>query len=150
MPLWSKLWSAKFGFLKIKHKMRKTSHFTVKYTKIPHFFKCGIGGGRWIREPRGFSRDDTLCYEERRRWIRFAAAKPRADGQSTGLSVWAALLNPPSKAKTANIIRCSLFLVGEGGFEPPKAVPADLQSVPFGHSGIPPYEVRLLSMLWSW
>ena len=26
----------------------------------------------------------------------------------------------------------------EGGFEPPKAVPADLQSVPFGHSGIPP------------
>ena len=31
------------------------------------------------------------------------------------------------------------FLVGEGGFEPPKALPADLQSVPFGHSGIPPY-----------
>ena len=29
-------------------------------------------------------------------------------------------------------------LVGEGGFEPPKASPADLQSVPFGHSGIPP------------
>ena len=32
-------------------------------------------------------------------------------------------------------------LVGEGGFEPPKALPADLQSVPFGHSGIPPYSV---------
>ena len=32
-------------------------------------------------------------------------------------------------------------LVGEGGFEPPKASPADLQSVPFGHSGIPPYSV---------
>ena len=31
-----------------------------------------------------------------------------------------------------------LILVGEGGFEPPKALPADLQSVPFGHSGIPP------------
>ena len=29
--------------------------------------------------------------------------------------------------------------VGESGFEPLKAVPADLQSVPFGHSGIPPY-----------
>ena len=28
--------------------------------------------------------------------------------------------------------------LGEGGFEPPKAVPADLQSVPFGHSGIRP------------
>ena len=34
-----------------------------------------------------------------------------------------------------------LSLVGEGGFEPPKASPADLQSVPFGHSGIPPYSV---------
>ena len=30
------------------------------------------------------------------------------------------------------------FLVGEGGFEPPKAKPADLQSVPFGHSGTLP------------
>ena len=25
--------------------------------------------------------------------------------------------------------------MGDGGFEPPKALPADLQSVPFGHSG---------------
>ncbi len=31
-----------------------------------------------------------------------------------------------------------LLKMEEGGFEPPKAVPADLQSVPFGHSGIPP------------
>lgn len=30
--------------------------------------------------------------------------------------------------------------VGEGGFEPPKAEPPDLQSGPFGHSGIPPVE----------
>ena len=29
--------------------------------------------------------------------------------------------------------------MGDGGFEPPKALPADLQSVPFGHSGNPPY-----------
>ena len=28
--------------------------------------------------------------------------------------------------------------MGDGGFEPPKALPADLQSVPFGHSGNPP------------
>ena len=32
-------------------------------------------------------------------------------------------------------------MVEEGGFEPPKASPADLQSVPFGHSGTPPYLV---------
>ncbi len=31
------------------------------------------------------------------------------------------------------------YLVGDGGFEPPKALPADLQSVPFGHSGNLPY-----------
>ena len=31
------------------------------------------------------------------------------------------------------------YLVGEGGFEPPKALLTDLQSAPFGHSGIPPY-----------
>ena len=33
-------------------------------------------------------------------------------------------------------------LVGEGGFEPPKSLTTDLQSAPFGHSGIPPYEIR--------
>ena len=33
------------------------------------------------------------------------------------------------------------YLVGDGGFEPPKELPADLQSAPFGHSGILPYQV---------
>ena len=33
------------------------------------------------------------------------------------------------------------FLVGEDGFEPSKLKATDLQSAPFGHSGIPPYEV---------
>ena len=33
-------------------------------------------------------------------------------------------------------------VMGRGGFEPPKQFAADLQSVPFGHSGISPY--------WSW
>ena len=32
--------------------------------------------------------------------------------------------------------------VGRGGFEPPKAVPADLQSAPFGHSGTDPWDRR--------
>ena len=30
-----------------------------------------------------------------------------------------------------------------GGFEPPKQFAADLQSVPFGHSGIHPYSITL-------
>ena len=29
-------------------------------------------------------------------------------------------------------------MVGADGFEPPKVLPADLQSAPFGHSGTPP------------
>ena len=31
------------------------------------------------------------------------------------------------------------FLMGRDGFEPSKQVAADLQSVPFGHSGICPF-----------
>ena len=36
-------------------------------------------------------------------------------------------------------------MVGEGGFEPPKSLTTDLQSVPFGHSGTHPYKNK-----WSW
>ena len=36
------------------------------------------------------------------------------------------------------VSRC-YFLVGAGGFEPPKLKAADLQSVPIGHSGTRPY-----------
>ena len=32
-------------------------------------------------------------------------------------------------------------MVGRGGFEPPKALPADLQSAPFGRLGTCPYKV---------
>ena len=35
-----------------------------------------------------------------------------------------------------------LFLVEEGGFEPPKQVATDLQSAPFGHSGTLPYLIK--------
>ena len=43
----------------------------------------------------------------------------------------------PEKPKTRTLSRPGL--VGEGGFEPTKALPTDLQSAPIGHSGIPPY-----------
>ena len=41
-----------------------------------------------------------------------------------------------------NQLLCQLSHIGlmdGGGFEPPKQFAADLQSVPFGHSGIHPY-----------
>ena len=34
-------------------------------------------------------------------------------------------------------------MVGEGGFEPPKSLTTDLQSAPFGHSGILPYSLEM-------
>ena len=37
------------------------------------------------------------------------------------------------------IFNCGLRQLDGGGFEPPKQNAADLQSVPFGHSGIHPY-----------
>ena len=44
-------------------------------------------------------------------------------------------------AKRPDALHLVFLLVGEGGFEPPKALLTDLQSAPFGHSGIPPYLV---------
>ena len=41
--------------------------------------------------------------------------------------------------KKCKITSCTLVVEGEG-FEPSKAVPTDLQSAPFGHSGTPPYK----------
>ena len=41
----------------------------------------------------------------------------------------------------SNADKVCVRLVGEGGFEPPKSVTTDLQSAPFGRSGIPPYEI---------
>ena len=56
-------------------------------------------------------------------------------------------IHPPSpekisaKQKIQYPVRILDFLVGAGGFEPPKLKAADLQSVPIGHSGTRPYTV---------
>ena len=47
-----------------------------------------------------------------------------------------------SARSTIRLDRASC-LVGEDGFEPSKRNAADLQSVPFGHSGTPPYALGL-------
>ena len=52
------------------------------------------------------------------------------------------LSNPFPKRKTATPNGVTDFLVEEDGFEPSKAKPADLQSVPFGHLGTPPCSIR--------
>ena len=75
------------------------------------------------------------------RWIR-----PSADGPFRGSDAPPAHHSLPlpfestrQKEKTVTPDGATVFLVGEGGFEPPKSLTTDLQSAPFGHSGIPPY-----------
>ena len=61
-------------------------------------------------------------------------------------------LRPPAARmhKKTNPDRIGLFVVGEDGFEPSKRNAADLQSVPFGHSGTPPYLIlSSLRAVWS-
>ena len=50
-------------------------------------------------------------------------------------------LNPSSNTKIPTPNGVGIFVVGEDGFEPSKRNAADLQSVPFGHSGTPPYSL---------
>ena len=53
------------------------------------------------------------------------------------------LLPVKKKRNTGDLRSCFVFLVDGGGFEPPKAELADLQSAPFGHSGTRPYLAKL-------
>ena len=55
-----------------------------------------------------------------------------------------------SKSQANRLGSSGSALVGEGGFEPPKSLTTDLQSAPFGHSGILPYLIELLVKKWSW
>ena len=55
---------------------------------------------------------------------------------------------PTIKCRSKLYEACS-DVVEEDGFEPSKAKPADLQSVPFGHLGTPPYSVYREER-WSW
>ena len=52
--------------------------------------------------------------------------------------VIAIIRHPPDITDTNPSSRSLYNMVEGGGFEPPKAEPADLQSAPFGHSGTPP------------
>ena len=58
------------------------------------------------------------------------------------------LSNPPSNTKVPTPNGVGTFVVGEDGFEPSKRNAADLQSVPFGHSGTPPYAIGSIASLY--
>ena len=73
-----------------------------------------------------------------------AAVESGGKQGSTGAlhSIFESVLN--TKSPTPKGV--GLFVVGEDGFEPSKRYAADLQSVPFGHSGTPPYAVICLGL----
>ena len=91
-------------------------------------------------ETRGFS---VLCSTN---WANWAL--------SCGSRIWTydlRVMSPTSFQTAPSRDKCYLLKrrMGRGGFEPPKQVAADLQSVPFGHSGIHPYvkNIKLLYLL---
>ena len=57
-----------------------------------------------------------------------------------------ASLQHPYHTQKGHTLWYVLFVVGRGGFEPPKSKTSDLQSDPFGRSGICPY-IRCSSSL---
>ena len=92
-------------------------------------------------------RSTALCYSVLsapksrwgQKWVR------GGDGRKTDIDDSdSCFLHPPVSKNNKSldfVLKIEAFVVEEGGFEPPKASPADLQSVPFGHSGTPPYAI---------
>ena len=64
--------------------------------------------------------------------------------------VWSSFrIHPLFKKNNAETREASWrYLVGAGGFEPPKSLTTDLQSAPFGHSGTLPYSVLQRQLLY--
>ena len=73
-------------------------------------------------------------------WQKLRSCRHRAGGKqdSTGVLHFTFESLPLHKTKQPIPKGISCFVVGEDGFEPSKRNAADLQSVPFGHSGTPP------------
>ena len=70
-----------------------------------------------------------------------------ADRNRTGTGITTHGILSPGRLPVPPLRHNKINRMGDGGFEPPKALPADLQSVPFGHSGNPP-DIRVFD--WSW
>ncbi len=62
----------------------------------------------------------------------------RVGGIEPPASAWKAEVLPLYDTRKTKPYNVNKLMVEGGGFEPPKAEPADLQSAPFGHSGTPP------------
>ena len=56
----------------------------------------------------------------------------------SSVELWFVILTPDQQTKSVVTKVATLFVVGGGGFEPPKSETSDLQSDAFGHSAIRP------------
>ena len=74
-------------------------------------------------------------------WLCFYRGTPTIDIEPQIFRGVLSLLNAKEKRPKLQCLRRFLSLVGEDGFEPSKRNATDLQSAPFGHSGILPYQV---------
>ena len=69
-----------------------------------------------------------------------------ADRNRTGTGITTHGILSPGRLPVPPLRHNKINRMGDGGFEPPKALPADLQSVPFGHSGIHPFCLSTISI----
>ena len=76
--------------------------------------------------------------------------RPQLTSSRSGGRIWTYDLRVMSPTSFQTALPRVNKIMGRGGFEPPKALPADLQSVPFGHSGICPWSKQLWNCQDSW
>ena len=97
-----------------------------------------------LNRARDRNRTGTVSLQQDFKSCASASSATRAYTLYTGAQPFAYSLRSPGCAGSKKSLHFMdpflLHILGGEGFEPSKALPADLQSVPFGHSGIHPYE----------
>ncbi len=107
---------------------RRASESTLSHAKNPMLLHRIFGGWGWAHAQ--FHSANTVQVHALR----------NSPPDCSSRAARAGLPNPPSPTQKIRCFRIG-FLVGEGGFEPPKSLTTDLQSAPFGRSGTLPYSI---------
>ena len=125
-----------------KYEAKRAKHFRRKLHDAKHRFTCVAN---FMRRKARFIEKDRLQKQSVFFWWgrtdSLACGRATA-GQTVHRTVcldrpFESTLQIPKRKKVQHQMVLD-FLVGEDGFEPSKRYAADLQSVPFGHSGTPP------------
>ena len=114
---------------------REPSLLYPKKTKNPNPSPIGNRFGFFLFGGRGWTSRAALL--KTAHWAVFALSSATAPQLFESTRSMSLTLLQNKKLQRTKYARA--FLVGAGGFEPPKLKAADLQSVPIGHSGTRPY-----------